>query len=63
MAKEGTMDKVVNLNRFRKAQAKADKSGQAAGNRAKHGRHKNAKQLVKSEQERRDRDLDGKKLS
>jgi hypothetical protein len=61
-AKEGAMDKVVTLNRFRKAQAKADKSRQAAGNRAKHGRDKTQKQLVLSEQERRDRDLDGKKL-
>ena len=32
------MGEVVNLNRTRKARAKAEAAGQAAANRAKHGR-------------------------
>ena len=57
------MGEIVNLNRFRKARAKAEQEKLAEENRAKHGRTKSEKVKAGSEQDRVDRDLDGKKLT
>lgn len=57
------MGDVVNLNRFRKARAKAEKERQAGENRILHGRPKSEKQQTDAERERGDHDLDGKKLT
>ena len=57
------MGEVVNLNRFRKARAKAEQEKQAEENRVRHGRSKSEKLKSGGEQDRTDRDLDGKKLT
>ena len=57
------MGDVVNLNRFRKARAKAQQEKQAEENRVRHGRPKSEKLKSGDEQERADHDLDGKKLT
>ena len=57
------MGEVINLNRFRKARAKAEEGRQAEENRVRHGRDKAEKRQTASEQDRADRDLDGKKLT
>lgn len=57
------MGEVVNLNRFRKARAKAGKEQQAEENRILHGRPKSEKRKTDGERDRSDRDLDGKKLT
>ena len=57
------MGEVINLNRFRKARAKADEAKQAEENRVQFGRTKTEKKLSASEQDRTDNDLDGKKLT
>jgi len=57
------MGEVVNLNRFRKARAKAEQTQQAEENRIRHGRGKAEKRETSSERDRNDRDLDGKKLT
>lgn len=56
------MGEVVNLNRFRKARARAEDAKQAAENRTRHGRSKDDKRRGRSEQERSSKELDGKKL-
>jgi hypothetical protein len=53
---------VVNLNRFRKDKARAEKAQRAAENRALHGRSKADRQAGTVERRRADRDLDSKKL-
>ncbi len=53
------MDKVVNLNRVKKARARAEAAAQAAANRAKHGRTGAEKANDRRLQERRDALLDG----
>jgi hypothetical protein len=53
---------VVNLNRFRKDKARAEKAQRAAENRALHGRGKADRQANAVERRRADRDLDSKKL-
>ena len=55
------MAEIVNLNRARKAKAKADAGRQAEANRAKFGRTKAEKDRVVAEQVRRDALLDGAK--
>lgn len=56
------MASVVNLNRFRKDKARADKQQRAAENRALHGRSK-AEWQKEDDTKRRLRDLlDGQKL-
>lgn len=56
------MASVVNLNRFRKGKARADKQQRAAENRALHGRSK-AERQKEDDAKRRLRDLlDGQKL-
>ncbi len=57
------MGDVINLNRFRKARDKNEKTRQAEENRRTHGRDKAEKQRQAREKESADRDLDGKKLT
>ncbi len=55
------MGDVVNLNRFRKAQAKARAAGEAEINRARFGRSKVDKAAQDAERDAVDRTLDGAK--
>ena len=57
------MGEVINLNRFRKARAKADAAKQAEENRASFGRTKEEKLQETRERDRTDQDFDGKKLT
>ncbi len=57
------MGEVINLNRFRKARAKAEEAKQAEENRVQYGRTKTEKLQSASDKERTDSDLDGKKLT
>ena len=52
----------VNLNRFRKAKARADAEVQAAANRALHGRTGAEKRAGRAEAARAARTLDGARL-
>jgi hypothetical protein len=52
------MGDIVNMNRFRKAQARADRDAQASTNRARFGRTKAARRADRAEVERRDTLLD-----
>ena len=52
----------VNLNRFRKAKARADAEVQAAANRAAHGRTGAEKRAGRAEADRAARTLDGARL-
>lgn len=49
---------IVNLNRFRKEKARADRRAEADANAAKHGRTKAEKALEKARVEKAARDLD-----
>lgn len=51
---------VVNLNKFRKARAQADKKAKAEENAVKFGRTKAQKSLEEARAEKTKRDLDGK---
>lgn len=53
---------VVNLNRFRKQKARADKEKQAEINRIRHGRTKAQKERELADRQRAARLLDGKRL-
>jgi len=55
------MGDIVNLNRFRKQQERRRKESEAAGNRVRFGRTKAERTQDRTEEERRNRDLDGKK--
>jgi hypothetical protein len=57
------MGEVINLNRFRKARAKADAEKQAEENRISFGRSKAEKTQDIRERDRNDQDFDGKKLT
>ena len=57
------MGEVVNLNRFRKARAKAEQEKLAEENRVRHGRSKSEKTQIVKDKDRTDRDLDGKHLT
>lgn len=57
------MGDVINLNRYRKARARAEKERLAAENRARHGQNRVVRQTAKREEERRVAELDGKRLS
>jgi hypothetical protein len=57
------MGDIVNLNRFRKARAKAEQVRQAEENRRLHGRDKAEKRRGTKEKARAERDLEGKKLT
>jgi len=56
------MTAVVNLNRFRKAKKRAEDQRLAAENRATFGRGNAERKAAKSEEERRQRELDSKRL-
>ena len=53
---------IINLNRARKAKAKAEKTKQAEQNRVQHGTPKHLKQLGKVRTEKETRDAEGRKL-
>ena len=55
------MAEIVNLNKARKAKARAEKEETAAANRAKFGRTKAEKAKVSAEQARIGKTLDGSK--
>ena len=55
------MAEPVNLNRFRKAKARAEKAARADENAVKFGRTKAQKALEKARAEKAAADLDGKK--
>lgn len=55
-------DNVVNLNRFRKRKARADKAKQAEINRIRHGRTGAQKARELADQQRAAQVLDGKRL-
>ena len=52
---------VVNLNRFRKEKARADRRAEADANAAKHGRTKAQKLVEKADTDRAAKHLDGVK--
>ncbi|MDC0666779.1 DUF4169 family protein [Nannocystis radixulma] len=56
------MGDVINLNRYRKAKARAEKEQKAEANRARHARTRAEKQTVQRELDRQSVDLDGKRL-
>lgn len=55
------MAELINLNKARKARARADDKARAAGNRTKFGQTKGQKAAAKLDAERARRELDGKK--
>ncbi len=55
------MSKPVNLNRYRKGKARADKKARAEENAVSFGRTKAEKDLHRARQDKASRDLDGKK--
>lgn len=55
------MVELINLNKARKAKARADGKAQAAENRAKFGQTKGQKAVSRLDAERARRELDGKK--
>lgn len=57
------MGKPVNLNRFRKQKARAEKSARADQNAALHGVRKSERDLAKARTERAQKTLDGVKRS
>jgi hypothetical protein len=56
------MAMVVNLNRFRKGKKRAEDQRRASENRATFGRSKADRQFSEAEEERRRRELEGKRL-
>lgn len=52
----------INLNKFRKAKAKADKKRQAKENRIVFGATKAEKDLLKAKDKKTNMEIDGKKL-
>ena len=52
------MSDVVNLNRFRKKKARAEKETRAEENRVKYGRHKNDVAKVTAEKNKQEKFLD-----
>lgn len=56
------MAEIVNLNKARKARAKADRQAEAAANRAKHGRTGTEKAADRAAADRRRALLDGARL-
>lgn len=55
------MAEPVNLNRFRKQKARAEKKARADANAVKFGRSKAEKQLDRSRRDKSNRELDGHK--
>ena len=56
------MGEVVNLRNRRKAKARVDRAAKAAENRAQFGRPLHERRFVKTEQTKRARELDGRRL-
>lgn len=56
------MSKPVNLNRYRKDKARAEKKARADQNAVKFGRTKAEKEIVKLQQDKQKRDLDGHEI-
>ena len=56
------MGKPVNLNRFRKEKARAERKARADRNAVAFGRTKAEKEVVKLQQEKQKRDLDNHEL-
>lgn len=56
------MSKIVNLTRFRKDKARAEKRAKADANAAKHGRSRTDKAREAAQTDKARRDLDGHKL-
>jgi len=56
------MGEVVNLNRARKAKAKAEAEKTAANNRVKHGTPKHLRKKGDAERNRTEAELEGKRL-
>ncbi|MGE4220651.1 MAG: DUF4169 family protein [Alphaproteobacteria bacterium] len=56
------MADIINLRDARKARERALRTAEAAGNRARSGRTKADKERTAKEAERRDTDMDGKKI-
>jgi hypothetical protein len=56
------MTELVNLRRMRKAKARAEAAVQAEANRAKHGVSKRERDLVKPQNERQRRAVEGHQL-
>lgn len=56
------MDKVVNLNRFRKTRQRAQDAARAAENRVRHGRTRAERQQDADAEARRERLLDGSRV-
>lgn len=56
------MAEIVNLNKARKARAKAEAEETARNNRIRFGRTRLEKEAARREEEKLSRDLDGKKL-
>jgi hypothetical protein len=56
------MAEVINLNRVRKARARAEEVKQAKENRSRFGRNKDLKRREDLEKSRQNKELDGKKL-
>lgn len=57
------MDNVVNLNRARKAKAREERERQAAENRIRFGRKKADSERMEQDAQRRERELNGHKLT
>lgn len=57
------MSDVVNLNRFRKNQLRAEKQRAAEANRVRFGRTKAEREATDAAKAARDKSLDGKKIS
>ncbi|MEO0399367.1 MAG: DUF4169 family protein [Pseudomonadota bacterium] len=53
------MGEVVNLNKFRKQKARAEKEAAAAENRVRHGQTKAEKRATEDDKARREQHLDG----
>ncbi len=56
------MGDIVNLNKYRKQRQRTEQTEQAAENRVRFGRNKSDRTRTHSEQDRRSRDLEGKRL-
>ncbi|CUW39748.1 conserved protein of unknown function [Magnetospirillum sp. XM-1] len=56
------MAEIVNLNKVRKARAKAEAEETAKANRVRFGRTRQEKEAARQQEEKLSRDLDGKKL-
>ncbi|MBL8779304.1 MAG: DUF4169 family protein [Alphaproteobacteria bacterium] len=56
------MTNIVNLNRARKAKAKAESEKTAANNRIKHGTPKHLRKLSEAERKKAQAEIDAKRL-